>query len=220
MENAARTTARHNMVEGQLRPNAVTNAALLGSIMQVDRAAFIPTPHHPLAYADSPAPLGEGRELFPPLVTARLIQSLEIEREGTVLVLAGGTGYAAAILAGIAAHVIMVEDNPTLFQLATANLKHFPNISLLHENPATYAPKHLVQGILVDAPIAALPNRTLLTKSLETGSHLVAVRNPQHGPAEAVLYTRYASTLMEETLFETKTLPTHPAFSAEETFIF
>lgn len=220
MENAAHATARHNMVDGQLRPNKVNQPALLARFQNVDRAAFIPSSSHPLAYADQPAPMGQGRHLFAPLVTARLIQSLETEADSTVLVLAGGTGYAAAVLGGLAGHVIMVEQDPTLFALATTNLKQFPNVSLLNENPATFTPKLTVQSILVDAPYAILPNLKILTQSLEQNGHLAGVRIPPSGVAEAVLYTRYANSLLEEVLFETKSLPPLPAFAAEESFTF
>src|SRR5262245_18622202 len=120
-------TTRLNMVEGQLRPNKVNNPAILARFTTVAREDFIPAPTRPLAYVDQPAPIGQGRELMSPLVTARLVQELGITPEGTVLVLAAGTGYSAAILAGLAAQVIAVEDNADLYALAQNTLKPFKN---------------------------------------------------------------------------------------------
>ena len=50
--------ARRNMVEGQLRPNRVTNAALLEAISVLPREQFLPDAVRAVAYADDDVPLG------------------------------------------------------------------------------------------------------------------------------------------------------------------
>lgn len=220
MENTACITARRNMVDGQLRPNRINHPVLLGRLKELARTPFVPAENRAMTYLDQPVPIGQGRHLFSPLVTAHLVQALEVKRQDTVLVLGGGTGYAAAILSGLAGHVIMVEDNAELFAYATAQLKQYPNISLLHERLETFNPKRTVEGILVDTPYAVLPNLKILTQALAPGGHLTGVRNPPNSPAEVVVHTRYGNALLEEVLFETKTLPAHPAYAAEQNFTF
>ena len=64
--------ARRNMIEGQLRPNRVTNAALLGAIAELPRERFLPEGLRAVAYADDDVPLGGGRYMMEPMVLALL----------------------------------------------------------------------------------------------------------------------------------------------------
>jgi protein-L-isoaspartate(D-aspartate) O-methyltransferase len=91
--------ARRNMVDGQLRPNRVTNAALLAAVGELPRERFLPDGLKSVAYADDDVPLGSGRFMMEPMVLARLIQSLQPQPEDKALVAASGRGYGAAILA-------------------------------------------------------------------------------------------------------------------------
>ncbi len=69
--------ARRNMVDGQLRPNRVTNAQLLAAIGDLPRERFLPPGLQSVAYADDDVPLGKGRFLMEPMVLARLLQTLQ-----------------------------------------------------------------------------------------------------------------------------------------------
>ena len=84
--------ARRNMIDGQLRPNRVTNAQLLAAIGDLPRERFLPTGLRSVAYADDDVPLGNGRFLMEPMVLARLIQTLQPRREDQALVVASGAG--------------------------------------------------------------------------------------------------------------------------------
>src|SRR5436190_1106549 len=64
--------ARRNMIDGQLRPNRVTNAQLLAAIADLPRERFLPSGLRSVAYADDDvqhipaaivAQLGEGGRL-------------------------------------------------------------------------------------------------------------------------------------------------------------
>ena len=68
-------TARYNMVEGQVRPNHVNNETLISALAALPREAFVPTEIQGIAYVDKEVPLGEGRYLMAPLVTARLAET-------------------------------------------------------------------------------------------------------------------------------------------------
>ena len=69
--------ARRNMIDGQLRPNRVTNTQLLAAIADLPRERFLPDGLRSVAYADDDVPLGNGRFLMEPMVLARLIQTLQ-----------------------------------------------------------------------------------------------------------------------------------------------
>ena len=69
--------ARRNMVDGQLRPNKVTNVDLLAVAGTLPRERFLPDSLRSVAYADDDVPLGNGRYLMEPMVLARMIQALQ-----------------------------------------------------------------------------------------------------------------------------------------------
>ena len=74
--------ARRNMIDGQLRPNRVTNIQLLTAIADLPRERFLPEGVRSLAYADDDVPLGNGRYLMEPMILARLIQTLQAQARG------------------------------------------------------------------------------------------------------------------------------------------
>jgi protein-L-isoaspartate(D-aspartate) O-methyltransferase len=45
-------TARCNMVESQIKPNAVTDQRLISALLAVPRELFVPTSMHALTYCD------------------------------------------------------------------------------------------------------------------------------------------------------------------------
>ena len=82
--------ARRNMIDGQLRPNRVTNAQLLAAVSDLPRERFLPEGLQSIAYADDDVPLGGGRYLMEPMVLARLIQALQAQPGDHALVVASG----------------------------------------------------------------------------------------------------------------------------------
>src|SRR5215475_16227815 len=115
--------ARRNMVDGQLRPNRVTNAALLAAVGELPRERFLPDGLRSVAYADDDVPLGGGRFLMEPMVLARLVQALQVQPDDKVLVVASGRGYGAALLSRLAKSVVAVESDPTLAGSADQTFK-------------------------------------------------------------------------------------------------
>ena len=106
--------ARRNMVDGQLRPNRVTNIQLLTVIADLPRERFLPASLRSLAYADDDVPLGNGRYLMEPMILARLIQTLQPQPEDKALVVGSGAGYGAALLARLVKSVVAVEADAAL----------------------------------------------------------------------------------------------------------
>src|SRR5579864_6839235 len=101
--------ARRNMIDGQLRPNRVTNSLLLDAVSELPRERFLPDRLKPVAYADNDIPLGGGRFLMEPMVLARLIQVLQVRPGDRALDVACGQGYGAALLSRLANKVVAVE---------------------------------------------------------------------------------------------------------------
>jgi protein-L-isoaspartate(D-aspartate) O-methyltransferase len=115
--------ARQFMVDSQLRPNKVTQTALLDAMRRVPRESFLPPDLSPLAYGDQDVRLalggsfGSGRVLMAPLAFARLAQLLAAAPGERVLVIGAGTGYGAAVLASCGARVTALDEDDTLLDL-------------------------------------------------------------------------------------------------------
>lgn len=108
------SAARQHMVDSQIRPNKVTDPALLAALGSIPRERFLPTARQALAYADEDVPLGNGRVLIEPLVIARLLQTAQPRAGERALVVAAGTGYGAALLAGCGCRVTALEEDASL----------------------------------------------------------------------------------------------------------
>jgi len=106
--------ARRVMVDNQLRTSGITDHRLLAAMGEVPRERFISGPRHTLAYIDEAQPISGARRMAAPAAFARLVQLAEIEHTDRVLDLGCGTGYSAAVLARLAAHVTAVEDEAEL----------------------------------------------------------------------------------------------------------
>ncbi len=115
--------ARRNMVDGQLRPNRVTNAQLLAVVGELPRERFLPEGMKSVAYSDEDVPLGNGRFLMEPMVLARLIQTLQPAAGDKALVVASGRGYGAALLARLVTSVVAVESDAGLAGSADQTIK-------------------------------------------------------------------------------------------------
>lgn len=106
--------ARRAMIDSQLRPVGVTDAAVLAAMDSVPREQFVPETVRPLAYADRSLSLGGGRFLAAPAVLGQLLTEMAPAPGERVLVVGAGTGYSAAVLAAIGCDVVALESSAEL----------------------------------------------------------------------------------------------------------
>lgn len=92
------TAARRAMIDSQLRPQGVTDPAVLAAMAAVPREQYLPEAMHSLAYTDRPIHLGEGKALMPPAALGQLISALEPRAGERALVVGSGNPYAAKVL--------------------------------------------------------------------------------------------------------------------------
>ena len=105
---------RRAMVASQLRTTGVADARVLAAVSEVPRQRFVPRERVGMAYADALVPLGGGRELNPPMATARLLSEASPSGRERSMVVGAATGYSAALLDRLAASVVAVEEDPAL----------------------------------------------------------------------------------------------------------
>lgn len=214
------TQARINMVESQLRPNKVTDEALLTAMLNVPRERFAPRGLAGIAYVDEDVPIGGRRVLMEPMIHARLVQALTIAPDERVLEIGTGTGYGAAVLARLGASVVSVESEPRLAADARATLKALAigNVSVvegpLGEGWRSEAP---YRAIFISGAVPAVPSA--VADQLAEGGRLVAVIAPEGGVGQAVLMTRTGGVLGSRALFDAAT-PELPGFAREPGFVF
>jgi protein-L-isoaspartate(D-aspartate) O-methyltransferase len=106
--------ARFNMVEQQIRTWDVLDQGVLDLLFEVKREDFVPTAYRNLAFADLEIPLGDGVKMWTPKMEARVLQTLALSPDESVLEIGTGSGYLTALLASRKAKVTTIEINPRL----------------------------------------------------------------------------------------------------------
>ena len=163
--------ARRAMIDSQLRPEGVVDAAVVNAIASVPRENFVPPAARALAYGDRPVPLGNGRALAPPAVTGRLLSELEPRRGERALVVGAGSGYSAAVLETLGLEVTALESDPALAAMAKAAS---PAMTVVEGDLAAGYPGAAPYDIiLIDGAVEHIPPE--LTAQLVEGGRIGAV---------------------------------------------
>jgi protein-L-isoaspartate(D-aspartate) O-methyltransferase len=202
--------ARRKMVDGQLRPNKVTDQRILSAMLDLPREQFLPERLRVRAYTDEDVPLGRpGRALMEPMVLGRLLQLAAVRRGDRALALPAGTGYAAAVLAAMGARVIAVEDDEELVPVARAALARFslPEGARLVRGPVAqgHAAGAPYDAILREGEVAEVPQ--VLADQLAEGGRLVTVLARGGRAATAVLGRRIGGTFTVTPVFDCAVTP-------------
>jgi protein-L-isoaspartate(D-aspartate) O-methyltransferase len=113
---------REQMVEQQIETRGVRDARTLAAMRKVPRHLFVPPGLVDQAYDDHPLPIGHGQTISQPYIVAFMTEALGLEGGETVLEVGTGSGYQAAVLAEIAAHVYTIEILPALADEARERL--------------------------------------------------------------------------------------------------
>jgi protein-L-isoaspartate(D-aspartate) O-methyltransferase len=113
--------ARAAMVENQLRPQGVTDRAVLDAMGSVPREKFLPPETRPLGYVDRAVLMGDGRFLPAPAVLGSLLTQMMAIRGQRALVVGTGTGYSAAVLRAMGLVVTALESSAELAGRAREN---------------------------------------------------------------------------------------------------
>ncbi len=214
------SASRDVMVDGQLRPNKIVDPCLLEAARRLPRERFLPPNLRALAYIDADVPLGGGRVLVQPLISARLIQLASPKAGEKALVIGAGTGYGAALLSACGAHVTALEEDPALLAIARSALAACAPTIRLVTGPLTagYPSGAPWDIILIEGAVAAVPPAIAEQVKLETG-RLVAVREAAGRIGQAVLGERTAAGLAFRQAFDAATVYL-PGFSPMPAFVF
>ncbi|MBL8663861.1 MAG: protein-L-isoaspartate O-methyltransferase [Candidatus Odyssella sp.] len=212
--------ARHNMVEGQIRTNKVTDPALLDALAALPREQFVPAERRSAAYVDEDLRLAGERYMMEPMVLARLLQAAEPTRTDVALDVGCGTGYATAVLARVTATAIGLEADPALARAAGETLARLSidNAIVVEGRLADGYPKHGPYDIVfVNGAVEEFPQA--LIEQLAEGGRLVGIRRTGAGPGAAMLLLKRRGAVAGRTLFEAAT-PYLAGFAPKPRFVF
>ena len=165
---------RQMMVEQQIIRRGVGDPRLWAAMRAVPRERFVPEDVRSLAYEDRPLPVEAGQTISQPYIVARMIEAAAISPEDRVLEVGAGSGYAAAVMSRLAAHVFAVERIAELAALAERRMKAlgYDNVSIgLGDGTAGWAEKAPFDAILVAAGGPGVPPP--LREQLAIGGRLV-----------------------------------------------
>lgn len=197
---------RFNMVEQQVRPWDVTNARVLAALTEVPRERYVPAAHRSLAFADVALPLAHGEFMMKPVLEGRVLQSVDVQEQDSVLEIGTGSGFLTACLAYLGRDVESVELYADLAETARQNLveARVANVQIRQADALSpqFACSREYDVIVLGGAVASEPAG--FRKLLKPAGRLFYVRG--EGPAmEAVLITRTgASEFREQSLFETE----------------
>lgn len=214
--------ARKNMVDGQLTPNKIVNGQVIERFLKIPREYFVDVSFKNMAYRDNPVKIAINRYMFPPMVTAHMVQALNPKQNDSVLVVASGTGYTASIISSLAGSVYGVEDSLSLLEIGRRALldASCKSVILSDGNPSEGLPdKAPYSKIIVDVEIEHVPDA--LFDQLENGGTLVAVLKVDDTVSALTKFEKNENGKISHfTVREVVSIPTHPSFKKPQGFEF
>jgi protein-L-isoaspartate(D-aspartate) O-methyltransferase len=105
---------REAMVREHLEARGVRAAAVLAAMRRVPRDQFVPAEMRAAAFDNRPLPIGRGQTISQPFIVALMTDLLAPGAQDRVLEVGTGSGYQAAVLAGLCARVYSLERVATL----------------------------------------------------------------------------------------------------------
>jgi protein-L-isoaspartate(D-aspartate) O-methyltransferase len=158
---------------------------------RVPREAFVPETLQEFAYQDTPLPIEHQQTISQPYIVALMIEALDLQSGARVLEVGTGSGYAAAVLAELAAEVYTIERYSELADLARERLRRagYGNVQVMHGDGTRGWAEHAPYDAIVVAAGGPDAPRSLLDQ-LAPGGRLVIPVGPTQHTQELIRITR------------------------------
>ena len=147
---------------------------VMRSLGAVERHVFVPAGQVPFAYENRPLPIGHGQTISQPYIVALMTDLIEPDPDFVVLEIGTGSGYQAAILAKLVAHVYSMEIIEALAGEAKARLAHhgYSNVTTkLGDGYHGWAEHAPYDAIVVTAAASHIPPP--LVQQLKPGGRMI-----------------------------------------------
>ena len=209
-------TLRAAMIDSQLRPNGVTDPAIVAAFAATPRERFVPRRLSSIAYVDGGLEVAPGRFIMEPLVFGNLVTHAEPRADDRVLLVGAASGYEAAVLARLVAHVIALEEDADLADTARAALAGIADVVVgpLAAGHAAGAPYDL---LFVNGSVEVVPDALL--SQLADGGRFVAVVTDAAGVGHATVGRKAGGGIGHTTFMEVGA-GTLPGFARPRGFVF
>ncbi len=212
--------ARSNMIEQQIRTWEVLDMDVLDLLNEIHRENFIPDAYQDLAFADTRIPIGHDQTTMMPKVEARLLQSIAVNPDETVLEVGTGCGYLTTLLAKSAKHVKSVDIYPDFITAASDRIikTDLTNIELECMDAYSLVDQTEKYDVIVlTASIPAMDERFI--DLLNDGGRMFAIIGESPAMEACLLTKQNESDYSVESIFETD-LPALIGSEQKETFEF
>jgi protein-L-isoaspartate(D-aspartate) O-methyltransferase len=166
---------RQRMVREQIAARGVRDRAVLEVMRTVPRERFVPPGMRAQAYADLPLLIGYEQTISQPYIVALMTELLGVGKEHRVLEIGTGSGYQAAVLAGLVETVYSIELVPELARSAAQTLaaEGYRNVQVRAGDGYLGWPEHApFDRIILTAAPPEIPSA--LVAQLKAGGRLVA----------------------------------------------
>lgn len=144
------------------------------AMMRVPRHLFVPEQLAPLAYQDTPLPIGFDKTISQPFINAIMTDLLDLEPQEVVLEVGTGLGYQAAILAELVNQVWSVEIVEEFVSQAEPRLHQlgYTNVGIRVGDGSRGWPEHAPFDKIIVTAAAERPPTALLDQ-LKPGGRMV-----------------------------------------------
>ena len=101
---------REQMVKRQLQARDIDDPRILKAMRDIPRHRFVPASQISQAYDDHPLTIGEGQTISQPYIVALMTQLVRPGKSSKTLEVGTGSGYQAAVLAGLVDEVYTIRS--------------------------------------------------------------------------------------------------------------
>ena len=170
------------------------DSRVMSAIRTVPRHEFVPEEHRQYAYLNRPLPIGEDQTISQPYIVALMTDLAGVNEQSRVLEIGTGSGFQAAVLAEIVAHVYTIEIIAALGRRAEQTLERlgYENVSVRVGDGYKGWPEHApFDAIIVTAAPDTVPEP--LKEQLAVGGRLVIPVGPQYGEQSLQVLVKQAN---------------------------
>ena len=204
------------MFQLSLRRRGISDQAVLRAMEEIPREAFVEAVDREDAYRDSALGIACGQTISQPFVVAYMTEQLQLQKGHKVLEIGTGSGYQAAVLSRLCAHVLTIERYRTLADTARDRLEAlgYFNIEVMYGDGFDIPPgAGDFDRIIVTAAMEQIPEK-LLERLVPRGI-LIAPVGPHHGTQTLVRVTRTDSGFERKELVDVRFVPALPGIARE-----
>jgi len=157
--------------------HGITDKRTLLAMSRVPRERFVPFELQSSAYDDRPLGIGYGQTISQPYMVALMMEAMDLKGQEKVLEIGTGSGYQAAILAGLARQVYSVERIPELAEAAGKLLSElgYANVQVELAGDRLGCEKYAPYDAIVVAAAAPSVQQTLIDQLAEGGRLVIPV---------------------------------------------